>query len=416
MRYLALFLFFLTSSLQAQERNLDFYINIALQNAPAFRDFRNQAALNRQDSMLVRATLKPQVSAGTAASLAPNLRGFGYDAALSNGGFFNALLSVSQPIFVPKQNLAAQFKALEVQNQSLQNMTRLTEQDIRRSIGMQYITAYGTLQQCNFNRETLELLRREDAVFKRLAEQNIYRQTDYLTFLTSLRQQETTVRQLEIQYQNEFATLNYLAGLTDTTTVNLPNPDLLVPVLTPVGNTVFYQQFALDSLQIRANDQLIDIAYRPSVSFFGDAGFNSSFLSQGWKNVGFNIGIGATVLLYDGQQRRLRHEKTTLLENTRQGYRDFFLLQYQQEIAQARQQLSALDQLDTSVQAQLQIASALIAANGRLLRTGDARVVDYLVAISNQLNAQNQLTINQVNRLQILNQLQFRNAPLNSGK
>lgn len=411
MRFLALFLFFLASSLQAQERNLDFYINIALQNAPAFRDFRNQAALNRQDSMLVRAALRQQVSAGTAANFAPNLRGFGYDPALSNGGFLNALVSVSQPIFVPKQNLTAQFQAIAVQNQSLQNKARLTEQDIRRSIGVQYITAYGTLQQLDFNRETLELLRREDAVYKRLTEQNIYRQTDYLTFLTSLRQQETTVRQLETQYQNEFATLNYLSGLTDTTTVNLPNPDLHFPVIPPVVNTVFYRQFALDSLQIRANDQLIDIAYRPTVNLYSDAGFNSSFASQGWKNVGFSIGIGATVLLYDGQQRRLRHEKTALLENTRQGYRDFFLQQFQQEIAQAQQQLSALDQLDTSVQAQLQTARALIEANGRLLRTGDARVVDYLVAISSQLNAQNQLTLNQINRFQILNQLQFRNAP-----
>ena len=42
-------------------------------------------------------------------------------------------------------------------------------------------------------------------------------------------------------------------------------------------------------------------------------------------------------------------------------------------------------------------------------------MVDYLVAIGNQLNAQNQLTLNQISRLQILNQLHFRNAPL-SGK
>ena len=182
--------------MEAQERNLDFYIRSALQNAPAFRDFQNQTALNHQDSLLIRAALRPQVTAGSAVNIAPAFKGFGYDPALSNGGFFSALLSVSQPVWVPKKNLAAQFQALAVQNQSLQNNARLTEQDIRQSIGAQYITAYGTAQQLIFNRETLELLRREDAVFKRLTEQNVYRQTDYLTFLTSLRQQETTVRQL----------------------------------------------------------------------------------------------------------------------------------------------------------------------------------------------------------------------------
>ena len=411
MRFLALLLFCFSASLQAQERNLDFYLRAALEKAPAFRDLRNQAALNRQDSLLLRASLRPQVTAGSAANFAPTYKGFGYDPALSNGGFFNALVSVNQPVFVPKQNLADQYQALAVQNQSLQNNARLTEQDIRRSIGAQYLTAYGTTQQLAFNREALELLRREDVVLKRLTEQNIYRQTDYLTFLATIHQQETTIRKLEIQYQDEFATLNYLSGLTDTTAVTLPAPDFQLPPLLTAENTIFYRQYALDSLQIRANDQLIDIPYRPTVSVFGDAGFNSSLQSQGWKNIGFSVGIGATILLYDGDQSRLRHQKTALLENTRLGYRDFFLQQYQQEIAQTRQQLAALDQLDASVYTQLETVRALIEANGRLLRTGDTRVVDYLMAIGNQLNARNQLTLNQINRLQILNQLHFRNAP-----
>lgn len=411
MRYLILFLFSYPITFSAQVRNLDFYLEQALKNNPAFRDFHNQTALNRQDSLLVRATLRPQVVANTAVSLAPTYKGFGYDPALSNGGFFNTLLSANQPIFVPKKNLDAQFQALAVQNGSLQNKARLTEQDIHRSIGTQYITAYGTAQQLAFNRETLDLLRREDAVFKRLTEQNIYRQTDYLTFLSSLRQQETTVRQLEIQYQNELATLNYLCGLNDTTVVQLASPDLQLPDLPPEEKTIFYRQYTLDSLQILADDQLIDIPYRPVVNLNGDAGFNSSFEHQGWKNFGFSVGISAAVPICDGRQRRLRHEKTSLLENTRQGYRDFFLRQYRQEIAQARQQLAALDQINISIQSQLQNTRALIEANGRLLRTGDARVVDYLMAIGNQLNTQNQLTINQISRLQILNQLNFRNAP-----
>jgi outer membrane protein TolC len=411
MRYIILLFFLYAATLHAQERNLDFYIKTALQNAPVFRDMRNQAALNRQDSLLIRAALRPQVVAGSAATIAPNVRGFGYDPALSNGGFFNALVGVSKPVFVPKQNLDAQFRALAVQNEGLQNYARLSGQDLRRSVGAQYITAYGVAQQLAFNLETLELLRREDVVFKRLTEQNIYRQTDYLTFLTSLRQQETTVLQLDMQHKNELAALNYLCGLSDTSSVILPDPALIMPVLPVIENTIFYQQYTIDSLRILANDQLIDIPYRPVVSVFGDAGFNSSFLSQGWKNAGLSVGVSATMLLYDGDQRRLKHEKTMLLENTRQGYRDFFLQQYQQEITQARQQLAALDQLDVSVQAQLRTARLLVEANGRLLRTGDARVVDYLVAIGNQLNAQNQLTLNQINRLQILNQLHFRNAP-----
>jgi len=409
MRYPIVLVFLFPFALQAQERTLDFYLGRALKNSPAFRDLNNQALLNRQDSLLLRAALRPQVGASAAASIAPNYRGFGYDPAQSNGGFFNALLGVNQPI-VPKKNLEAQFLAFTVQNETLKNTARLTEQDLRRSVGAQFISAYGVGRQLAFNRETVDLLRREEAVFKRLTEQNIYRQTDYLTFLSSLRQQETTVRQLEIQYQNEFGTLNSLCGLTDTSTVQLALPALDLPLLPAVEQTVFYQKFTLDSLQIRADDQLIDIPYRPSVSLLGDAGYNSSFLSQGWKNLGFSVGASVSVPLRDGGQRRLRHAKTSILENTREGYRDFFLQQYWQEIAQARQQLAAIDLLDQLVQQQLQTVRALIEANGRLLRTGEARVLDYLMAVGNSLNAQNQLTINEIMRLQILNQLNFRNA------
>ncbi len=365
--------------------------------------------LNLQDSLLVRASSRLQVGANAGASIAPNYKGFGYDPAQSNGGFLSALVGVSQPI-VPKKNLEAQFQSLAIQNKSLKNTARLTEQDIRRSVGSQYITAYGAGRQLAFNRESLELLRREEAVFKRLTEQNIYRQTDYLTFLSSLRQQETSVRQLEIQYQSEFATLNYLCGLSDTTAVLLTAPALSLPLLPAVEQTIFYQKFSIDSLQIRADDQLIDLPYRPSISLLGDAGFNSSFQYQGWKNLGFSVGASVSVPLMDGGQRRLRHEKTTILENTRQGYRDFFLQQYRQEIAQAAQQLAAIDQLDQSVKIQLQTVRSLIEANGRLLRTGEAQVLNYLMAVGNLLNAENQLTINEITRLQILNQLNFRNA------
>ncbi|MDX2067804.1 MAG: TolC family protein [Haliscomenobacter sp.] len=411
MRYIVFLFLGYTSVLFAQERDLDFFIKTALSNAPAFRDLHNQVAINRQDSLLIRASLRPQVIAGTAVSIAPHKKGFGYDVAISNGGYLSTLIGVSQPVFVPKQNLTAQFNTLAVQQKGLDNAARLTEQDLRRTVGTQYITAYSTAQQLTFNRETLDLLQRQELVFKRLTEQNIYRQTDYLTFLNALRQQETTVQQLEVQYRNDLATLNYLCGITDTTRVALAVPGLQLPVLPPVEHTVFYQKYTIDSLQIRTADQLIDNPYRPTVAIFGDAGFNSSFISQGWKNFGFSIGIGATLIISDGKQRQLRHEKSVLLENTRQGYSRFFLQQYAQEIAQARQQLAALDQLDLSVKAQLQNIHLLIEATGRLIRTGDARVLDYLIAISNELNAQNQLTLNQTSRLQILNQLNFRNAP-----
>jgi hypothetical protein len=46
---------------------------------------------------------------------------------------------------------------------------------------------------------------------------SVYRQTDYLSFLVTLQQQQLAAEQLLGQYQNDFALLNYLCGLRDTT-------------------------------------------------------------------------------------------------------------------------------------------------------------------------------------------------------
>ena len=243
--------------LRAQTRDLDFYQKAALENSPIFRDLKNQAAFNRQDSLLIRAALKPQISATAAANLAPTFRGFGYDAALSNGGFLSGLIGFSQPI-VQKPTLDAQFRAISIQNATLKNTARLTEQDIRQAVGQQFITAFGVEKQLVFNRETLDFLRREATFFKQLAEQNIYRQTDYLTFLNSVRQQETAVAALEIQFKTEVAALGLLCGLNDTAAVSLAAPSLVLPALPAAERTVFFEKYTLDSLQIRADDLLID--------------------------------------------------------------------------------------------------------------------------------------------------------------
>jgi len=74
------------------------------------------------------------------------------------------------------------------------------------------------MQQLQFNRMFISLLQKEESLLKDLTEKNVYRQTDYLAFLVTLKQQGLQLKQLEIQFQNDYGTLNYLAGIVDTTT------------------------------------------------------------------------------------------------------------------------------------------------------------------------------------------------------
>lgn len=68
---------------------------------------------------------------------------------------------------------------------------------------------------------------------------------------------------------------------------------------------VFLKQFEVDSLKLQNQNKFIDYNYRPSLSLLGDAGYNSSFAYQAYKNFGFSLGLGLSIPIYDGNQRVL---------------------------------------------------------------------------------------------------------------
>jgi outer membrane protein TolC len=388
--------------------SLDYYLDQALQNSPLLKDYKNQVLSGQIDSQLIRAGYRPQVTGNSTNLWAPTIKGWGYDQAISNGGNFTTVVAVNQSL-VGQKHLDAQYETIRLQNQGIQNTAKVSEQELKKSITAQYITTYGDLQQLSFNREIYALLQKEESLLKDLAQKNVYRQTDYLAFLVTLKQEGLLLRELEIQFRNDHGTLNYLCGIADTTATLLNDPGVQLQTLPDIGNSVFFRQFHLDSLQLRNNRSLVDYNYRPKVSLYADGGFSSSFAYEGYKNFGVSVGIMATVPIYDGHQRKMQYSKLEISERTRQGYKDFFNKQYNQQIAQLRQQLQSTDELIGQIDEQLKYSQTLIDVNGKLLGTGDAKIADYIIALGNYLNAKNLLTQNNITRLQIINQINYWN-------
>jgi outer membrane protein TolC len=402
------FVVFVVLCLPAQVKNIDYYVEQALVNSPLLKDYKNQVETNLVDSQRVRATYKPQVTGTSNNSYAPVINGYGYDEAITNGGQLSAVVGVNQTL-VSQKNLRSQFETLRLQNKGIENNAKVSEQDLKRTVIAQYITTYGDMQQLNFTREINDMLRKEDTLLKILTEHNVYRQTDYLTFLVTRQQQELAVRQLAIQFQNDVATLNYLSGIMDTAAVTLADPAIAINKLPDVSQSVFFQKFSIDSLLLANNRSLIDFSYKPKINLFADAGYNSSFALQPYKNFGTSVGVNITVPIYDGKQKKLQYSKVDISERTRQGYKDFFRRQYDQQIAQLAQQLQATNGLIEEINNQIKYAQGLIDVNMKLLQTGDVRIADLVIAINNYLTAKNLLAQNNVNRMQIINQINYWN-------
>ncbi len=390
----------------AQERNLDYFVNLALQNSPLLKDYQNRLQSNRIDSLRLRAGLGPQVNAISNDSYAPVINGVGQDEAITNGTNINASINVSKGI-ISKKNLQNQLQAVAIQKLSILNPSKITEQELKKGVTDQYITVFGLLQQVKFFGDELELLRKEEILFKKLTSAGVYKQTEYLTFMVLLQQQDLQLVQVRNQYRNAYRSLNYLCGVIDTTTHPLANPVLTLEKLPELQHSIFYQQFVTDSLNLVVGDKQIDFSYQPKLSLFGEAGYNSSLVYQPWRNFGPNIGLNLSIPIYDGRQRKMQHDQIAVSEQTRRSYREFFTKQYGQQVNQLILQLSDNQSLTSKINKQIAYSQALVDANRKLLETGQVSVAEYIIALSNLLTTKNLLIQNEIEKNQLINQLNY---------
>ncbi len=401
-----LFCFLTLSGLS--QRTLQQFVDEARLRSPLLRGYEAQILQLRLDSAILQATLKPQVAFVSNNLYAPVIKGYGYDEAITNLTQLSGLVQVSKN-FLRSGAIAAQFRTLSLQSQALRDTIQLSIRDLVRTITDQYITAYSDLLTLNYSRNLFDLLKSEEVALKKLAENSIIKQTEFLAFTITLQQQELTYLQAQIQYNADYLTLNYLAGIIDTTVAIIPEPVFTGTLPRDFKSSVFYTRYVTDSLRIENERRLIDYSYRPQIGAFADGGYNSTLQNLPYKNLGFSVGVTVRVPIYDGHQKGLKYQRLDIEEQSRLRNRDFFVAQYQQQLGSLTRQLDAINLLFPKIKTQVDYTQTLIQAYGRLLQTGDVKITDVITAITNFLNAQNIFRQNIVSRLRIQSQLNYYN-------
>lgn len=410
LKYLIFYLFtfsFTRVMAQVPVKSLDYYLKQAEFTSPVLKDFQNQQRSAGIDSLIVRATGGAQVTASSAGMYAPTFRDYGYDKVLTNGQALEALLNVNYDL-LNRKRINNQLEGVKIQSDSIKYARQLSLYDLQRSVADQYILAYASQEQVGFNREVVTLLEQEETLLKKLTRSNIYKQSEYLTFLVTLQQQQLVLKQAELQFKNDYATLNYLAGISDTTQVKLADPKLQAEIST-TAQGFFNKRFDLDSLKNINQKSAVGFNYKPKLGVYANGGYNSSFALQPYKNFGASIGFTFSVPIYDGHQKRMQYNKLSLSSETIAGYRNFFIRQQQQQLNLIRQQLSQTDALFPKINEQIRFSKGLIEVDSKLMRTGDLKVADFVIAINNYLAAQNLLRQTSINRLKLINQFNYWN-------
>lgn len=392
---------------QLPARNLNYFLDEGVKRSPLLKDYRNQQQSSRIDSMRIKAGYLPQVTASSNGMYAPVVNGYGYDQILTNGQALEVLLNVNYNL-TSKRNINNQLEGVRLQSDSIKFAAGLSALDLQKAIGDQYITAFASQQQASFNQDVYDLLKKEEEALKKLTRANVYKQVDYLTFLVTLQQQQLQWKQAALQLKNDYSTLNYLTGILDTVAHPLKEP-VLQPSSPLTENTFFLRRFALDSAKIANQRRAIDFSYRPKAGVYANSGYNSSFAYQPYRNFGASAGFTLTVPIYDGHQKKMLQNRLTITQLTSSTYREFFLNQQAQQLALIRQQIADQNGLYQQVSEQIKFTKSLIQVDSRLLQTGDVRIADFIIAINNYLSAQNLLRQTNINRLKLINQLNYWN-------
>jgi outer membrane protein TolC len=398
--------FLILQGLNAQQQDLDYFLTRGLQNSPLLKDYQNRLKSARIDSLKLKATLGLQVNATSVDSYAPVINGWGYDEVKTDIWNVSVLAGMTKEI-IGNDNLRNKYQALSLGSSSTSIQGSLSEKDLKKSIISQYVLAYGDQQQQSLNSDVIAVLRQQEQIVKKLTEHGVYKQTEYLSLLVNLRQQEIHAAQSAIRSKTDLELLYALCGIDDTAYINLPEPSLNVIIPGGPHGTLLYRQFELDSLKLLNADRQIDFDYRPKLSVYADGGYLSSLSYMPQKNFGLSAGISLVVPIYNGGQKKLEHDQIAIAEETRSQYRNFFNSQYHQQIHMLMDQLASQDPLVGQCNEQMTYAKALIDANRDLIRTGDISITDYLLSVSNFINARNLLIDTMLTRYNLINEINY---------
>lgn len=390
------------------QNSLEYYLQSAIKNSPIFIENQNRLNVLSLDSLLLLAKLKPQVNFTSNNLYSPIINGYGYDEIITNKGNYNALLGANYTI-VGKKSRNNQNASLNIQRQILALNSKLGERDLKQTVTSQYITVYADQQIISNKNEILAVLQKENLLLKSAAEKGIYRQTDYLAFLENYKQQQIVYAQNKMQMEYDFYMLNYICGISDTTTTLLESPDLKTSGEITIEETTSFQQYYLDSIGIRNSMEQLHFNYKPRLNFLGDAGYYTSFQYHSEKNFGASVGLNLSVPIYDGNQHSLQNEKLNLAENTRSTKKEFLKKQFSLTKTQLSRQISQTEELIAMARDQLQISRSLLQANNQLLETGDIKITDYILSLTNCFTSQ--ATVQQLitNKMQLIIQFNFLN-------
>lgn len=417
-----MFLLGLTFSSHAQYTLQDF-VEYAWQNSPLIKDNQNQVVASDYEIQRLRALYKrfqlgltgnylfaPIVSTDNGTKLELNSAGadhyYGYDLAQTNGGQYEGIGTITQPLFNGKR-FRAYASEIEVNQQGNENTIRLTAHDLEKSVTDQYILCLLDKKQVAYYDSVLLLLGDQLAIVRKLAEASLLKQSDLILLNIEYENNQNLLATYQASYRKNLFDLRILSGVRDTTFVVLP--DVSIPFRKPVVSSGYLEKYRIDSLHLLAAQAVFETRYLPQVSVFGNTGLNAVYAPTIPQRFGLSGGLTATWNLYDGHQRQLMQSKTDIQLETISYYKDIFTTQNAMRISKVLSALRSNAERRILLQSQLDDYQKLIIAYKRELMLGQLSIVNYITVLKNMIAVKRDYYTLEANNLMLINEYNYWN-------
>lgn len=408
MKQLILALLVFGANISFAQNNLEYYISAAKQNSPLINDSKNQSQANKFDVERLKAFYsKPQVGItanylfspiistdNNKTSFQPNAEGatnyYGYDLAYSNGGQYQAMLNVTQPLFNGQRYKTAS-EQLNVTSQINENNAKLSEHDIEKIVTDQYILCLQDNKQITYAEAMVKLLTDQKDILKKLVENSIYKQSD-LTLLNIEHQnflaQLTTFK---ANYRRDLMDLNILCGINDTALVQLQTSD--IKLNSSVENSFFLEKYRLDSLNLIAQQKAFELKYKPQLNLFANTGLNAIYAPTIPNRFGISAGLSFTYNFFDGNQKSIYQNKTQVLEQSVSFYKSNFITQNTVRKSKILTELQSYTDRISIAEQQLKDYEVLLNSYKKEILSGQLSIINYTMVLKNMATIQRDYTL-----------------------
>ena len=339
--YFSLIILSLSIQLYAQ-KSLDYFVNEAYKNSPLLQKQSNENSILDLDIKQFKKIYKsPTVTLNANVLFAPIISSdngktrlelvsqgsnkyYGYDLGASNGGQYQALLSVNQPLFT-KKHLAAQKSKANVLKEKYANQVALTKLELKQTVTHQYILCLQAKKSIENAIEINQILKSQIDEMKPLVNAGILKYIDLKWIEIALSNNQIEQERLKTEYQSNVNALNLLCDIqTDKITDLAPiNLHLSNPIQ---ANSVFTNQYKIDSLVIQSDQKIADLQYLPQINAYGDVGLNATYLPT-LNRLGFSVGIGLNWNLFDGHQQKIKEQQNQIKLDNLQYDKEYFVNQ-----------------------------------------------------------------------------------------